>query len=56
MLDNLTNRELRDTTEGISKKKRAAYQENILEDLCMDIFSRKKSVKKSQKKLQEKTV
>ncbi|MDD3417136.1 MAG: DUF2399 domain-containing protein, partial [Lachnospiraceae bacterium] len=37
MLDNLTNGELRDTAKAILEKKRAAYQENILEDLCMDL-------------------
>lgn len=41
MLDNLINCELKETAEKIIKKKRAAYQENILQDLLMDIMARK---------------
>ncbi len=37
MLNNLKNPELRDTAKYVLKKKRAAYQENILGELLMDI-------------------
>lgn len=38
MLNSLKNQKLQDTAKEIMKKKKAAYQENILEELCRDIL------------------